>query len=83
MNLFCGLKLGRGAEVSHSFLVDDILTFGMLSKTQWIALHHIFCRFGAASDLKINEGKSLFYMQEGIDQKLNTFLLYLVWLHSL
>lgn len=59
MNLFCGLELDRGAEVSHSFLVDDILTFGMLSKTQWILLHHIFCRFGAASDLKINEGKSL------------------------
>ena len=44
------LKMGNGINISHSFFVDDILIFGMISRMAWTNLHYIFYRLGELQD---------------------------------
>lgn len=57
--LFDGIQISFGIMVTHSFFVDDILAFGILSPAKWFTLHYIILLYGAASGLVMNSAKSL------------------------
>jgi hypothetical protein len=58
MYIFRGLSLENNVTITHLFFVDDVLTFGLVSQTQWAALHSILMRFGEALGL-LSNGRNL------------------------
>jgi len=59
------LKICRGNHISHNLFVDDIMIFRMLCWVTWKCIHDIPKNFQRASGILINEGKSVFYFDEG------------------
>jgi len=55
----------RQVCITHLFFVDDILTFCIISRSQWCSLHQILGRFDNASKLFTNGSKSTLYYSQG------------------
>lgn len=53
------MVLGRNIRIYHSFFVDDVLIMGMINRIAWLALFHIFSKFGNATRLYMNLQKSI------------------------
>lgn len=64
-DIFHGLMVGHYIWVSHSFFVDNILLFSILSRVKWVTLQHVFYRFRSALGLITNTDNSLLLFAEG------------------
>lgn len=58
---FYVLNITNYVNIMLLFFMDDILTFGIISKEQSTTLHYIFTRYGATSGLLTNNSKSTLY----------------------
>lgn len=63
-DIFHRRMVGHYIRVSHSFFVDNILLFAMLSKMKWVTLQHVFYRFHNALGLITNTDNSLLLFAE-------------------
>ena len=57
---FSGLKVARGAIISHLCFVDDVLILGVGSVEEWMEFKKILTSFCLASGMEINCQKSCF-----------------------
>ena len=46
-------------------LLDDVLIFGLLMDSVWVAIHNIFTKFCKALGMEENEDKSCIYYADG------------------
>lgn len=65
LGTFMGVYMASEVSITHLFFVDNILTFGIISRPQWEALHNIFLHFGVMFGLIENGLKSFIIHSSG------------------